>query len=130
QRLASAGADGTVRVWSIPRGQEIRLYRGHRDVAQAVAFSPDGMRLTSASADGTLKVWDLTLDPETADVRAGDSTLELEALAFTGEGKQLIVARRGGRLRTLDCDSHAGVGPIRQVGLTRKWMTPAEPAAF
>jgi WD40 repeat protein len=130
ERLASAGADGTARVWSVPGGQEIRLYRGHRDVAQAVAFSPDGMRLTSASADGTLKVWDLTLDPESADVRAGESTLELEALAFTGEGKQLVVARRGGRLRTLDCDSHAEVGSARQVGLTRKWMTPAQPAAF
>jgi WD40 repeat protein/serine/threonine protein kinase len=130
ERLASAGADGTVRVWTVPQGQEIRLYRGHRDVAQAVAFSPDGMRLTSASADGTLKVWDLTLDPETADVPTGESTVELEALAFADEGRQLVIARRGGRLQTLDCDSHAAVGPVRQVGLTRKWLTPAEPAAF
>src|SRR5262249_41407364 len=93
ERLASAGADGTVRVWAIPQGQEIRLYRGHRDVAQAVAFSPDGMRLTSAGIDGTLKVWDLTLDPETADVPTRESTHELEALAFVGEGRQLLVAR-------------------------------------
>jgi WD40 repeat protein/serine/threonine protein kinase len=130
ERLASAGADGTVRVWAVPGGQETRLYRGHRDVAQAVAFSPDGMRLTSASADGTLKVWDLTLDPETADVPAGESTYELEALAFVGEGQQLLIARRGGRLRALDCDSHAEVGSVRQVALTAKWMTHAEPAAF
>jgi WD40 repeat protein/Flp pilus assembly protein TadD len=130
ERLASAGADGTVRVWTVPGGQETRLYRGHRDIAQAVAFSPDGMRLTSASADGTLKVWDLTLDPETADVPASESTIELEALAFASEGQQLLVARRGGWLRTLDCDSHAEVGPVRQVPLTGKWMTPAEPAAF
>jgi eukaryotic-like serine/threonine-protein kinase len=130
ERLASAGADGTVRVWTVPRGQEIRLYRGHRNVAQAVAFSPDGTRLTSASADGTLKVWDLTLDPETADVPGGESTFEVEALAFAGEGRQLRIARRGGRLRTLDCDTHAEVGPVHQVALTRKWMTPAEPAAF
>jgi WD40 repeat protein len=88
------------------------------------------MRLTSASADGTLKVWDLTLDPETADVPRSESTLELEALAFAADGKQLIVVRRGGRLRTLDCDTHAEVGPVRQVGLTRKWMTPAESASI
>jgi WD40 repeat protein/tetratricopeptide (TPR) repeat protein len=130
ERLASAGSDGTVRVWTVPRGQEIRLYRGHRDVALAVAFSPDGMRLTSASADGTLKVWDLTLDPETADVPATESTKELEALAFVGEGQQLLVARRGGQLRTLDSDTHVEVGSVRQVPLTGKWMTPAEPAAF
>jgi WD40 repeat protein/serine/threonine protein kinase len=130
EHLASAGTDETVRVWTVPQGQETRLYRGHRDVAQAVAFSPDGMRLTSASADGTLKVWDLTLDPETADVPGGASTMELEALAFAGEGQRLLVVRRGGQLCTLDCDSQAVVGPIRQVGLTRKWMTPAEPVAF
>jgi eukaryotic-like serine/threonine-protein kinase len=134
ERLASAGADGTVRAWSVPKGQQIRLYRGHRGTVQAVAFRPDGMRLTSASTDGTLKVWDLTLDPETdpetADVPAGEPTFELEALAFVGEGQQLLVARRGGRLRTLDCDTQAEVGPVRQVPLTGKWMTPAEPAAF
>jgi WD40 repeat protein len=130
ERLASAGADGTVRVWTVPRGQEVRLYRGHRDVVRAVAFSPDGMRLTSAGADSTLKVWDLTLDPETADVRWSEFTSEPEALAFTGEGRQLIIARRGGQLRTLDSDTHAEVGSVRQVGLTRKWMTPAEPAAL
>src|SRR5262249_45380292 len=67
---------------------------------------------------------------ETADVPTRESTHELEALAFVGEGRQLLVARRGGRLRTLDCDSHAEVGSDRQVGLTTKWMTPAEPASF
>jgi WD40 repeat protein/serine/threonine protein kinase len=129
-RLASAGSDGTVRVWAVPQGQETRLYRGHRDVAQAVAFSPDGMRLASASADGTLKVWDLTLDPETADVPRSESTTELEALAFVGEGQQLVVARRGGRLGALDSDTHAQVGSVRPVPLTGKWMTPGDPVAF
>jgi eukaryotic-like serine/threonine-protein kinase len=130
ERVASAGADGTVRVWAVPGGQETRRYRGHREMAQAVAFSPDGMRLASASADGTLKVWDLTLDPETADVPGGEATYGLEALAFVGDGQQLLLARRGGLLRTLDCGSRAEVGSVRQVPLTAKWMTPAEPAAL
>jgi WD40 repeat protein len=130
ERLASAGADTTVRVWAVPGGQEIRLYRGHRDVAQAVAFSPDGMRLTSASIDGMLKAWDLTLDPETGDVPRSETTFEPEALAFAGEGQQLVIARRGGRLSTLDSATHAQLGAVRQVGLTSTWLTPAEPAAL
>src|SRR5262249_44556999 len=66
----------------------------------------------------------------TAHVPGQESTFELEALAFVGEGQQLLVARRGGRLATLDCHTRAEVGSVRQVGLTGKWMTPAEPAAF
>jgi WD40 repeat protein/serine/threonine protein kinase/tetratricopeptide (TPR) repeat protein len=140
ERLASAGADGTVRVWTVPQGQETRLYRGHLAGAMAVAFSTDGMRLTSASADGSIKIWDLTQNPETAEVLTlnpedaeemrGLPLAELEAMVFVGAGQQIITAQRGGRIRVLDCDTHVQVGSVRQVPLTRRWMTPAETAAF
>ena len=35
----------------------IRLLRGHEDVIDALAFSPDGARLVSGSADTTMRVW-------------------------------------------------------------------------
>src|SRR5262249_40866892 len=130
ERLASAAADQTVRLWTVPRGQQIRLIRGHRDMAQAVAFSPDGMRLASASADVTVKVWDLTLDPEPADMPANAFTRELEALALVGTGQRLLVVQRGGRLRTLDCDSRAEVEASRQLRMTGLMRTPGAPVAF
>jgi WD40 repeat protein/serine/threonine protein kinase len=130
ERLASAGADQTVRIWTVPRGQEIRLIRGHRDQAQAVAFSPDDMRLASASADGTVAVWDLTLDPVTADVPSSAFTREPETLAFVGGGQRLLVVQRGGRMRTLDCDSRAEVETSRQLRLTGLMRTPGAPVAF
>jgi hypothetical protein len=63
-------------------------------------------------------------------VPVSESSIEPEALAFAGEGKQLLIARRSGWVLTLDSDTQAKVGSDRSVALTREWMTPAEPAAF
>ena len=55
--LATADADGTVRVWNPPGGQApLATYTGIGAV-NAVAFSPDGKLLASADADGTVRLW-------------------------------------------------------------------------
>ena len=59
QRLASAGADGTVRLWDPHTGQPAGPpLTGHTDLVRAVAFSPGGQRLASAGDDGTVRLWD------------------------------------------------------------------------
>jgi WD40 repeat protein/serine/threonine protein kinase len=57
-RLASAGADHTVRVWDVAGGAVLHELRGHDDHVQKVVFGPDGSRLASVSRDGVLHVWD------------------------------------------------------------------------
>jgi WD40 repeat protein len=60
RRLASAGNDGTVRIWDLKTGQEVLTLRGHQGFVYDLAFSPDGHQLVSASRDGTVKIWDGT----------------------------------------------------------------------
>ena len=62
-RLASAGADQTVRIWDVARGRELLTLRGPEDRVHGVAFSPDGASLAAASADGLVRVWD-SLPPQ------------------------------------------------------------------
>jgi len=59
--LASAGADGTVKLWTIDPGhsQSLRLAHTlkHNGPVYAVSFSPSGDRLVTASADGIVRLW-------------------------------------------------------------------------
>ena len=63
-RLASAGMDGVVKVWSVHEGDGFSLQlektlSEHKDVVHAVAFSPDDSQLATASYDGHIGLFDL-----------------------------------------------------------------------
>src|SRR5262249_3108055 len=58
QRLASAGADGTVRFWDLADGRELLRFKAHAGAVNGLAFSPDGQRLATAGGDRTAKVWE------------------------------------------------------------------------
>jgi len=61
--LASAGADGTVRLWDPVTGQRISTIQetGSSVGVAGVAFSPDGKMLAGANGDGTVPLWDPSL---------------------------------------------------------------------
>ena len=42
QRVASAGADNTVKLWDTATGKELFALKGHAGEVNDVAFSPDG----------------------------------------------------------------------------------------
>src|SRR5690606_32786731 len=42
QSLASAGADGTIRIWELASGRVQRVLRGHGDKVWRLAFAPNG----------------------------------------------------------------------------------------
>jgi WD40 repeat protein/tRNA A-37 threonylcarbamoyl transferase component Bud32/tetratricopeptide (TPR) repeat protein len=70
---------GTVVLWSVASGQQVRTLSGHTQNVYGVAFSPDGERLVSASTDQTARVWD---------VKTGR-----ELLCFRGHGQGVYQAR-------------------------------------
>jgi WD40 repeat protein len=64
ERLASAGADGAVKVWNSRTGKLLKtIPAAHRGFASCVAFHPGGTHLLSVGADKLAKVWNCTADP-------------------------------------------------------------------
>ena len=72
KRLAIAGISmfgGLLSVLDVENGREVWQLKGHTQIVEAIAFSPDGKRLASGSGDGTIKLWDLN---------SGQRNLEIE----------------------------------------------------
>lgn len=61
-QLATAHADGTIRLWDPRSGVQTLVLQGDGDPVEVVAFSPDGSRLASTGDTGIVRVWALDLD--------------------------------------------------------------------
>jgi WD40 repeat protein len=57
-RLASGGADNSIRIYDIAAGREQLVIQQHADWVMAVAWSHDGAHIASASRDRTARVYD------------------------------------------------------------------------
>lgn len=61
QRLATASADETVKIWDYFTGECLLTLKGHRARVTSVVFSTDCQKVVSASDDNIVKVWDFRL---------------------------------------------------------------------
>jgi WD40 repeat protein len=100
RQIGSAGEDGTVRLWEISSGRELRKFQGHTDAVRSVACSPDGRRLVSGGADRTLRLFDLNGGYELRQFKG--HTDAVNQVGFSPDGRQVLSASSDRMIRLWD----------------------------
>src|ERR1700677_4087642 len=94
-------------LWHLANSERL-AFKGHRSTVGAVAVSPNGKvcATTSLAAEGRrgdrLFLWDLTTGKKRATLY---SAVDLEALAFSSDGKFLVTAGDGNSLSLWDAEA-------------------------
>ncbi|MBN2514648.1 MAG: caspase family protein, partial [Deltaproteobacteria bacterium] len=111
----SGGTDGSIRLWDISSGAELRTIQGHTGWVgtNAVAFSPDGRFIMSVGgSDGFAKLWDISTgsvirafkiaDDRFAAARRFTVGLINGWVAFTPDGKRIVYMGSDASFRIFD----------------------------
>ncbi len=129
--LASASADGTVKLWRVADGSEVHTIQGHQGSVFLVAFSSDSKLVISGSHDRTIKGWHVD-DGSTAWVftYAGDAkalwvTPERTILAITESSAgiaKLWDIPKGTEIHTLKDPCWGGNSYVAPLALAGEWI--------
>jgi RNA polymerase sigma factor (sigma-70 family) len=119
--LASAGSDGTAKLWAVASGKELHTLSGFRQMRTAsspavfsLAFSPDGKTLALGASDGAIGLWDNASGREIRRIVSFSKRGWVAALAFAPDGKTLAAGYQDGSVRFWE----TATGKIR-----REWAT-------
>lgn len=94
-RLASGGADGTVRVWEARTGKPLLTVAAHEGTVLTVGWSPDGKRVVSGGRDCRINIWNAQ-SGELEDRH--EQACPVYSVAFLPDGRR-VVSSCGGVLR-------------------------------
>jgi WD40 repeat protein len=108
--VAGASFDGSVLLWEVATGKEVRRFSGHPGGAYAVAFSPDGKFVLSGGVDKVVRLWDLATGQEIR--RLTGHADSVRNATFSPDGRYILTSSQDGTARLWLTDYHATVRAV------------------
>lgn len=120
-RLASASNDGTIKIWDLGNGREIRTYRGQKERVRSVAWSDDGKWIASAGGN-EIHIW----NPEDGKLKATlkGHTAAINSVAFSKDAKSLISGSDDSSIRLWDIEKGSELQTVNSQQLGNKAQKP------
>ncbi|MFN0058130.1 MAG: protein kinase domain-containing protein [Planctomycetota bacterium] len=110
-RLASAGADGTARIWDVATGSEVLTLAAHHGRVTDLAYSPDGGELLTACVDGIARRFDAQDGRLLSELRGHCAPIYFARFAV--DARRILTASLDGTARIWD--RHSTLAPLQVV---------------
>jgi len=107
--IAAGGGDGSVKLWDVEKGHEVRAMSGHTAPVAAIAYS--SRLLASASWDKTARVWDAVTGKPL--VRLAGHREGVVAVAFSPNAGRLATGSFDGTVKVWDVRTGAEEATLR-----------------
>ena len=109
--LASAAADGALKVWDIDSGALIQRLTGHSGTVRDIAFDPQGRWIASASDDESIILWDAAGGQLLR--RLEGHSARVNSIAFSPEGDRLVSGSMDKTLKLWDPETGIHLATLR-----------------
>jgi WD40 repeat protein len=86
--LLSGSEDGTLKLWEVTTGREIRTLAGHSSPITAVCFAPDGRFALSGSDSGGVMLWEVSTGRRMRSFEGQSS--RIQSVAFSPAGRSVL----------------------------------------
>ena len=118
--LATAGTDGTARLWDPSTGKQLHVLVGHTHrLLSSVAFSPDGKWVATGCTDNTVKIWDVATGAELQTLRGHAGPVS--SVAFSPDGTSIASASRDKTLRVWKLKKEAVLPRLHETEVHTTW---------
>ena len=88
RRKIAIGGDDSAIIYDVLSGRRLQTLKGHSNIVDVVAFSPDGKLIVTGSADQTIKLWNAATGTGLFTLR-GHSSL-IKSIVFSPDSKILV----------------------------------------